>query len=104
MENKPRLTSASLVVRSNNLVQAEVNGEIVALHIEKGVCYGLNKVGSRVWELAASPVCVCDICSTISKEYDVAPDTCQSDVLDLLEGLRAEGLIDALPTNTSPGP
>ncbi|MEJ0025011.1 MAG: PqqD family peptide modification chaperone [Rhizomicrobium sp.] len=104
MDNKPPLTSASRVVRSSNLVQAEVNGEIVALHIEKGTCYGLNKVGSRVWELAASPVCVLDICAILSKEYDVAPAICQSDVLDLLEGLRAEGLIDALPANTPPGP
>ncbi len=104
MGNDAPLTPASFVVRSNNLVQAEVNGEIVALHIEKGVCYGLNKVGSRVWELAALPVHVCDICSTLSKEYDVAPDTCESDVIALLEGLRAEGLIDALPANEPSGP
>lgn len=93
----------SVVVRSNDLVQAEVNGEIVALHIEKGACYGLNRVGSRIWELAATPVCVRDISAIISKEYDVAPLVCQSDILDLLEGLRGEGLIEALPADKPPG-
>ncbi|HEY0106806.1 MAG TPA: PqqD family peptide modification chaperone [Rhizomicrobium sp.] len=99
MQNNPPLTAASFVVRSSNLVQATVNGEIVALHIEKGICYGLNQVGSRVWELASSPVSIEDICATITKEYDVTPQICRRDVLELLEGLRMEGLIDALPAD-----
>lgn len=94
MRPNSALTPATPVVRNNKVVDAEIDGEVVALHIEKGACYGLNKVGSRVWQLAAMPRRVADICQTLRDEYDVSAATCEEQVLALLEGLRAEGLID----------
>ncbi len=90
------LTIGSQVMRSDKVVQAEVNGEIVALHVERGACYGLNPIASRVWSLAEAPVNVSDICVLLQEEFSVSPQECEADVLELLEGLRAEGLIDLL--------
>ena len=88
------LNTTSTVTRSSGFVQAEVDGEIVALHIDKGICYGLNKVGSRVWALIAEPQRIGDICATLVSEYEVDSATCEQQVIDLLEGLRAEGMIE----------
>jgi hypothetical protein len=82
------------VVRGKGLIEAEVDGELVALHIDKGVCYGLNKVGSRVWQLIEQPAKIGDVCARLTSEFDVDAATCERDVLDLLEELRAEGLIE----------
>jgi hypothetical protein len=87
------LSSATTVVRNNGLIEAEVENEIVALHIEKGTCYGLNPVGSRIWKLIAVPIRISDICAKLLAEYKVESRTCEREVLDLLEELRAEGLI-----------
>jgi hypothetical protein len=92
MHNAP-LLSSDVVVRGDGLIEAEVDGEVVALHIDKGTCYGLNKVGSRVWQLVAAPTPIRDICATLVSEYQVDPTTCERQVLDLLEELRAEGLV-----------
>jgi hypothetical protein len=81
------------VVRSGDLIDAEIENEIVALSIEKGNCYGLNVVGSRIWRLLADPIRISDICAKLLAEYKVEPRTCERQVLDLLEELRAEGLI-----------
>ena len=48
------LSLETVVTRIGGVLEAEVDGEVVALDIEKGTCYGLNKVGSRVWRLIAA--------------------------------------------------
>jgi Coenzyme PQQ synthesis protein D (PqqD) len=91
-----RLSPATVVKRSNGFVEAEIDNEVVALSIEQGTCYGLNRVGSRIWKLLATPAQIGDVCATLLFEYNVDPNTCERQVLDLLEELRAEGLIATL--------
>jgi hypothetical protein len=87
-------SSRTIVTRSSSLLEADVNGEVVALHIDKGACYGLNKVGSRVWHLIATPTAIGDLCATLVSEFKVDQATCERDVLDLLAELHAEGLVE----------
>jgi len=83
----------TLIVRSEGFLSAEVDNEVAMLNIEKGTCYGLNKVGSRIWNLIETPMSVSDLCAKLVAEFDVEPQVCERQVLDLLEELRAEGLI-----------
>jgi coenzyme PQQ synthesis protein D (PqqD) len=82
-----------MITRSAGVIDAEIDREIVALSIERGICYGLNRVGSRIWNLVANPVRVAELCATLVSEYNVDLDVCERETLDLLEELRAEGLI-----------
>jgi hypothetical protein len=88
------LSLAAVVVRSDGIIDAEVDNEIVALKMDSGTCYGLNRVGSRIWQLAAVSIRVADLCAKLETEYKVEPAVCKRQVLDLLEELRAEGLIE----------
>ena len=87
------LLATSVVERRDGFIEAQVDGELVALNIESGTCYALNTVGSRIWDLLSEPSRIGDLCTTLLSEYRVEPDVCQRDVLDLLEELRAEGLV-----------
>jgi propanediol dehydratase large subunit len=87
------LAAATVVTRKDGFIEAEIDNEIVALSIENGTCYGLNRTGSRIWNLLAKPIRVGDVCATMVAQYRVDPKVCETDVLDLLEELRAEGLI-----------
>jgi hypothetical protein len=89
-----RLSADSKVARSDGFVDAEIDNEVVALSVEKGTCYGLNGVGSKIWRALATPIRIGDLCSALLSEYEVDPDVCERQVIDLLEELRAEGLID----------
>jgi Coenzyme PQQ synthesis protein D (PqqD) len=80
------------VMRADSFLEAEIDDEIVALSIERGTSYGLNRVGSRIWTLLASPVRIRDLIATLLTEYQVDSDVCERQVLDLLAELRAEGL------------
>ena len=93
MLHKSPLSHGSVISRSDGFIEAEIDNEIVALNIKHGTCYGLNQVGSRMWKLLATPTSVGDLCATLLSEYVVDPLVCERQVLDLLEELRAEGLI-----------
>ena len=96
MERLPGMSLSTVVGRQAGFVEAEVDNEIVALNVEQGTCYGLNRVGSRIWNLLACPARIDDLCTTLIGEYKVDPVVCERQVLDLLEILRAEGLISTL--------
>jgi hypothetical protein len=70
-----------------------VDGEIVALDVNKGQCYGLDAIGSDVWRLLEDETSVEEICSDLSSRYDVDPQTCRVDVLKLVGDLHDEGLV-----------
>ena len=88
--------SGTVVAYRDGVIEAKVDSEVVALNIEKGVCYGLNRVGSHIWSLLAEPIRVCDLCAALVAAYAVDPEVCERQVLDLLEELRAEGLITTI--------
>lgn len=75
-------------------VSAEVDGEAVILGMDRGEYYGLDPIGTRIWQLVQSPISVEQIRCVILDEYDVAPEQCLSDLLALLNHMRAEGLIE----------
>jgi hypothetical protein len=83
----------SRVVRCQELLEADVDGEVIGLHIERGQCYGLNEVASEIWRMLASPVSVEEICQQLTAEYEVDGSTCRSEVLTLLTQLEQERLV-----------
>jgi Coenzyme PQQ synthesis protein D (PqqD) len=94
--NLPLEPSTTVFACRDGLIEAEVDDEIVALSIEQGICYGMNRLGSRIWNLLAKPIRISDLCAALLAAYRVDPDVCERQVLDLLEELRAEGLIATL--------
>jgi hypothetical protein len=81
------------LIRCDDLLEADVNGEIVALHIQRGQCYGLNAVASDIWRLLAQPVTREEICQTLLKDYDIDQASCRGEVAKLISDLEAEGLV-----------
>ncbi len=88
------IDAKSIVEASKSQVFADVEGDTVLLNINTGIYSGLNKVGTRVWELIQQPVLVSQIWDIIFDEYDVELERCQDDVIRLLTKLKDAGLID----------
>ena len=84
------------VVRCQELLEADLNGEIVALNVEQGQCYGLNSVASEIWRMLEEPKSIDEICGTLSSEYDVDSATCRSEVMALLSQLEDERLVKTI--------
>lgn len=89
--------SERVFVRSDALLTAEVDGEVMAMSIDRGVCYGLNRVGSRIWELLAEPQTVNSLCEQLLREFEVEPAECLTQVGELIDRLKDEGLVTVRP-------
>jgi hypothetical protein len=84
------------VVRTSDMIASELDGEVVGLSMRTGFFYGFNRIGSRVWHMLQQPLRIGDACAALEQEFDVSPATCRTQILALLEKLRAEGLIASI--------
>jgi len=74
-----------------------VSDGAVLLHVEEEIYFGLNDVGTRIWQLLP-PTCadLDDLCAQLSQAYtDVAPEVLRADVLELLDQLEQNQLVVA---------
>lgn len=88
------ISQDSIIVASKSQVSCLVDQETVILHFDKGVYYGLNDVGSLVWNKIKDPQRFGELRDAIASEYQVASEQCERDLRALLQDLHAQGLIE----------
>jgi Coenzyme PQQ synthesis protein D (PqqD) len=81
------------VIVHPSVISRELSGELVLLNLESGVYYGLDHVGTRVWQLLLQDKTVGDVCDAMLEEYEVQPDALQGDVSALVRELYEKGLV-----------
>jgi hypothetical protein len=71
-----------------------VGSEMVLLDYDRGIYYGLNGVGARVWQLLAGGATLDEVLDRLTDEYDVPRAALEADVAALLRDLQAKELVD----------
>ncbi|WP_223428711.1 PqqD family protein [Tateyamaria pelophila] len=82
-------------VPSPDAIESRLGEETVILHIGSGTYFGLDAVGTVVWEQLGktdgmTPPAICD---QVRAVFTDAPDTVDSEVTSFLEELVEHGLI-----------
>lgn len=88
------LSGSTLVTTSKDYVYCNVEDEMVLLGLEDGIYYGLNSVGTFIWDQIKEPKTIDEIRDAILNEYDVEKGECERDLLELLYELSEKGLIE----------
>ena len=86
-----------LVQRRSGLIQAEVDDELVALHIDQGACYGFNPTATRIWSMIETPRRSTELRDELLRDYDVQPAACEQQLMALLGQLEQDGLVELQP-------
>ena len=94
MPSPESITLDSTLVAAPDQLSSDVNSEAVILDLKSGVYFGLNHVGARVWELLQQPRKVAEIRDQLLEAFDVEPQRCERELLDLLEHLHSERLVE----------
>ena len=92
-----RVAEDLLVERRGEMVETEVDGELVALHIDNGTCYGFNSTATRIWAMIEQPKLLSELKAELLREFDVDPVTCDAQLRELLDELAADGLVEIRP-------
>ena len=98
---KPTLSKKSTVALTPEQLSAALDMERVVLHLQTGKHYFLDPVGARIWKILGQPQRVEEILRLLLEEFDVDPQACEKDLLELLKDLTEEGLIQVVDPNLS---
>jgi len=90
------LTGTSVVQRRPDALSADVGGELVLMSVDHGRYYGLDDIGSDIWEQTEQAISVRQLCDWLSAKYEGDPAVIERDVLHLLAELAAQDLIEAV--------
>jgi hypothetical protein len=90
----PPITLATRLVASPDQVSANVAGESVILGMKDAMYYGLDPVGTRIWELLQKPAVLDDVLGTITAEFEVTREQAAADLLAFAADLHAHGLVE----------
>ena len=90
------ISERSTIVLTKDQVSADLSGEAAILNLKTSTYFGLNTVGASIWKLVREPKTVSQIRDAIIQEYDVEPDRCEHDILELLQELSKHGLIEII--------
>ena len=74
-----------------------VGDEIVLLDLDSGTYFGLDSVGSRVWDLITGNVTIGEAIDAMLEEYEVEREVLERDVLQLMNELEEKKLISVSP-------
>jgi Coenzyme PQQ synthesis protein D (PqqD) len=88
------LTPSSIVVANPEQVSSALAGESVILSLRSGTYYGLNEVGSCIWKWVQHPITIINLCNAIMAEFDVDPQTCETEVIRLISELIEVSLVE----------
>jgi hypothetical protein len=73
-----------------------VGEEMVLLHLENGIYFGLDPVGARVWQLIQAGKSLSQACDAMIEEYDVSRQVLEQDVLALAGDLVDKKLVSVV--------
>jgi len=81
------------ITLSPDVISQEVSGETVLLDLESEKYFGLDEVGTRIWQLIKQTNDLQVIYQTLLEEYDVPENRLRQDLDTLLGEIAGLGLV-----------
>lgn len=85
---------SSKVVQSPETLINIIEGESVLLNLKNESYYGLDEVGTRMWELLTTSESIQAAFEKLLDEYEVDAETLRTDLEEMLDNLIDNGLVD----------
>lgn len=80
-----------------DVISQEVSGETVILDLNSEHYFGLDEVGTRIWQLIEEKGNLQAIYDQLLAEFDVGEEQLQDDLADLVERVAGAGLVSLEP-------
>jgi len=87
-------SAAERVVATDGVLVSEVDDEQVLLDTDAGTYYGLNAVGTVLWDALQEPRSVEELVALTAEEFDVSSAECRDDVQSFVTDLDEADLVE----------
>ena len=92
-KKQTKIALTTIVKCNQEMLTSNIGDEIVMMSIENSAYYGLDPIGSKIWEMITEPIQVSDLCAQLMQRFEVSEQDCQRDVLNFLNQMRNEDLL-----------
>ena len=92
-QSRSSLDLSAIVIPSPEVLVQELDGEGVLLNLESERYFGLDDVGTRVWQHLLEHRRLERVCEEMQKEFDVDESRLRTDILQLVEELIEAGIV-----------
>jgi hypothetical protein len=76
-----------------NLLVSQLAGETVLMNTVTGDYFGINAVGTKIWNLLTAPATVTSLVESLMSSYDISRDQCANEVNVFLKNLESRKLV-----------
>ena len=87
------ITLDTTITVPEDIIFRELDGEAVLLNLETGIYFGLDDVGTRIWQLLDEHLSLRIVLECLQTEFDAGPEVLASDLIELADTLSSKGLI-----------
>jgi Coenzyme PQQ synthesis protein D (PqqD) len=87
------LPLTSRLKANRDVVFRDLQGELVLLNLKSGVYFGLDPVGTRMWQLLHEHRSLHEVLAALLDEYDVAETRCERDLVGFVRALVENELV-----------
>ena len=78
---------------SKHAMESRVGEETVILHLERDIYYGLDRLGTRIWELLKDGIALVAISDIVVREYGASREAIEADMRRFLSDLYAHAIV-----------
>ncbi len=82
-----------MFVPAPDVVVRDLGGEAVVLDLATGTYFGLNDVGTRIWQLMDQQKTLVEVAAVLEHEFDAPVDRLEADLRAFVDRLVAKGLL-----------
>lgn len=79
--------------QNRKIIHSKIGDEVVMMDMDSGFYFGLNTIGSAIWDKLASPITAHELIDLLMKEFSVERIVCESDTHEFLNQLLERGII-----------
>jgi hypothetical protein len=88
-----------IVSASPHQVYTTLGSESVVLQLQAGAYFGMNDVGTAVWNFLQQSRQVADVIEYVVDNYEVSAQVAEAEILSFLQNLAEKGLVVVKKTN-----
>jgi coenzyme PQQ synthesis protein D (PqqD) len=88
-----RILDSTVISRSPSVLAATVQDEIVMMSIERGSYFGLDDIGSDIWQRIEPPCSFGALIDALAADYEADRVTIATDVRVLLDRMAAQDVV-----------
>lgn len=88
------IEASALIHRLAPVLSTVVAGQATMMDMEAGVFFGLDPIGTDVWQRLEQPMTLAELAADLSETYAAEVETIKSDVSKLLLTMAEHGLVE----------